>query len=452
MSKALPNYGSAGGARVRDAALIDGTNVDRWEGVLRRSIFSRPVSTSRAVPRASAQDTRPIGYGGKDPEDRQAPSSGDPADAANGDASEVATSVGEIERAANALPIVAGLLLVGALWWAQILLIPVVLSVLTAYALEPVVARLVSWHVRRSLAVPIVILAVVAGLGLTAYGLSGEAAAFVNRVPPALHTLSQAIRGASRGAPGTVAKMQAAAHELETATKDAAKVPNDGATPVRVEEPTFRWSTWIWSGSRSLAFFALQMGSVLFLTYYLLGAGDLYRRKFVRMVPTFSDKKVTVQILDDMDAQIERFLIARVALSLMIGAGTWLAFRLAGLDNAGVWGVLSAVLFTVPVVGPTVLIGAATLAAFVQFGTLGMVAVIFGIGIAIAAIEANVLTPWLMSRAGRMSAVAVFVSLMFWGWIWGIWGLLLAVPITAALKSVCERMPQFAGFAELLKE
>jgi predicted PurR-regulated permease PerM len=166
------------------------------------------------------------------------------------------------------------------------------------------------------------------------------------------------------------------------------------------------------------------MFAVLCLVYYLLAAGDLYKRKLVRMVPTLSRKKITVEILAEIDRQIERFLLARVGISLLVGVVVWLAFRLLGLDEAGVWGVLSAVLFAIPIVGPTVVVVAATLAGFVQF----------------------------MSRVGEMNAVAVFMSLLFWGWIWGAWGLLLAVPITAAVKAVCERVPDFHAFAELLKE
>jgi predicted PurR-regulated permease PerM len=130
----------------------------------------------------------------------------------------------------------------------------------------------------------------------------------------------------------------------------------------------------------------------------------------------------------------------------------WLVFRLLGLGQAGVWGVLSAVLFAIPFVGPFVIVAGAALGAFVTSGSLGTAAIVGGLCTTIGAFEGNVLTPWLMSRVGKMNAGAVFVSLLFWGWIWGVWGLLLAVPITAAVKAVCERIPEFNPFAELLRE
>jgi predicted PurR-regulated permease PerM len=289
--------------------------------------------------------------------------------------------------------------------------------------------------------------------GAAAYLLRGEAIAFVNRLPVAAHTVAQAIEDLSQGAPGTVSKVQAAARELESAASGARQTAaQDGVTAVRVEEPTFRWSDWLWQGSHGAIEFCGQMFVVLCLVYYLLAAGDLYKRKLVRIVPTLSDKKVTIEILAEIDRQIERFLLARVVVSVIVGVAIGTVFHLLGVAEAGVWGVLSTVLFTIPIFGPTLVIIAAAIAAFVQFGSWGMAA---GVGIAavvIAAVEGYVLTPWLMSRVGRMNAVAVFVSLLFWGWIWGAWGLLLAVPITAAAKAVCERVPDLSAFAELLKE
>jgi predicted PurR-regulated permease PerM len=204
-------------------------------------------------------------------------------------------------------------------------------------------------------------------------------------------------------------------------------------------------------GSRSALEFGGQMFAVLCLTYCLLAAGDLYKRKLVHIVPTFSSKKVTVQILAEIDRQIERFLLTRAVISIIIGIAFGVSFHFSGMMQAGVWGVIAAVLFTIPIVGPAIYIVAAGIAAAVQFGTAGAVIGIIALSLVIAALEGNVLTPLLMSRVGEMNAAAVFVSLLFWGWIWGGWGLLLAVPITASIKAVCERVPDLNAFAEMLK-
>jgi predicted PurR-regulated permease PerM len=262
------------------------------------------------------------------------------------------------------------------------------------------------------------------------------------------------IQSTARSTP-SVARVREAARELETAAANATagrKTPPDGVTPVRIEEPTFRWSNWLWQGSHGLLELAGQMFVTLCLVYYLLVAGDLWKRKLVHIVPTLSNKKLTLEILAEIDRQIERYLLARVLISVLVGAAIWVTFRMLNVAQAGVWGVLSAVLFTIPVVGPTVIIAASTIAAFLQFGTLGMGLTVLGLGLVIGALEGNVLTPWLLARFGQMNAVAVFVALLFWGWIWGFWGLLLAVPIMAAVKSVCERIPELDSFAEWLRE
>jgi predicted PurR-regulated permease PerM len=375
--------------------------------------------------------------------------------AANGvrDDEPAVPAVVEVDKpAALSMRVVAGVALVAGLWLGKVVLIPIVLSVLISYALEPLVARLQSWHLPRVLGVPVVLTILLASGAAVTYGLRGEAAAFIERLPSGVHVVATAIQRATRGRPGAVTRVQQAADELESAANAATGRKRDGVTQVWIDEPTLKWSNWLWQGWQGALEFGAQSFVVLCLVYYLLMAGDLYKRKIVRMVPTLSDRKVTVGILDEINRQIERFLVARVLISVIVGAAVWLSFRLLGVEEAGIWGVISAVLYAIPIVGPTVVVVGAAIAAFVQFRSLEMTAVVAGVSVAIGAIEGNVLTPWLMSRAGDMNAGAVFVSLMFWGWIWGVWGLLLAVPITAVVKATCERIPEFQNVAELLKK
>jgi predicted PurR-regulated permease PerM len=112
--------------------------------------------------------------------------------------------------------------------------------------------------------------------------------------------------------------------------------------------------------------------------------------------------------------------------------------------------VLSALLFTVPLVGPSIVCIGAALAGFVQFDSLAMAAAAGGVALAITTLEAYLLTPLLMSRVGEMNAVAIFVGLMFWGWLWGVWGLLLGMPILMVVKSVCDPVDELKPVGELL--
>jgi predicted PurR-regulated permease PerM len=380
----------------------------------------------------------------------------EPADVLPGEpADEAASAIPVLPERRPGIRLVPALAVIVGLWWAQVVLIPLVLSVLVSYALEPFVTRMGSAHIPRPIAVPLLLITLVGGTGWGIYSLRTEAVLFIEQLPEAARTVRLALQPDYREQAGTVAKVQAAAQELEQAAKEASgpKTATVGVTPVRIEEPNFRWSDYLWQGSRGALEFGGQLFVILCLTYYLLASGDLYKRKVVRIVgPSLAQKKITLQILNEIDRQIERFLLARMFISVIVGVVIWIGFRMLGLREAGIWGIVAAVFFAIPYVGPAVVTIGAAVAGFVQFGSMTMAVSAGALTLTVAAIEGNVLTPWLMGRVGQMNTVAVFVSLLFWGWIWGVWGLLLAVPIMAAAKAVCERIEDLSSYAELLKE
>jgi predicted PurR-regulated permease PerM len=157
-------------------------------------------------------------------------------------------------------------------------------------------------------------------------------------------------------------------------------------------------------------------------------------------------------VLEEIEVQIERFRMVQVATSALVGVATWLAFRMIGLEQAGVWGLLAGIFNSIPYFGPVVVTGGAAVVGFLQFGNLGMAAWAAFLAFAITTLEGFLLTPWLTSRAARMNAVAVFVGLLFWGWVWDVWGLLLAVPMLMVIKSICDHVEDFKGVGELLGE
>jgi predicted PurR-regulated permease PerM len=125
--------------------------------------------------------------------------------------------------------------------------------------------------------------------------------------------------------------------------------------------------------------------------------------------PSLTDKRVTVQILQEIDRQIEMFLIVEVFTSLVVGLATWLAFLGLGVEQAAVWGVLAGLFNSIPYFGPVIVTGATSVVAFLQFGSLRMAIVVGAVSLVITSLEGFLLTPWLTSRATRMNAVAIFV-------------------------------------------
>jgi predicted PurR-regulated permease PerM len=204
-------------------------------------------------------------------------------------------------------------------------------------------------------------------------------------------------------------------------------------------------------GSASAAGFVGQATLVIFFVFFLLASGNLVKRKLVKLAgPSLERKKITVQILNEIDAQIERFLVLRVITSVIVGVATWLAFRWMGVNNAAVWGVVAGVLNSIPYFGPVVVAAATAVAGFLQFGTLSMALYVAGVSVVITSLEGWLLTPWLTSRAARTNEVAMFIGLIFWSFVWGIWGTLLAVPMLVVVKAFCDRIEDLKPIGELL--
>jgi predicted PurR-regulated permease PerM len=194
-----------------------------------------------------------------------------------------------------------------------------------------------------------------------------------------------------------------------------------------------------------------QLVVVVVLVYFLLIAGDTFRRTLVQVSgDTLSKKKVTVNMLDEIDRQIQRFLLVQIGTSALLGVVAWLVFAWTGLDNALTWACIGGVLHLVPYAGPAAFVALIALVAYVQFDTLQPVAVIIGSMLVAVAVIGLLLVPWLTQKVGSLKAVTVFVALLIWGWLWGIWGLLLGVPIVMAIKAVCERVDHLRPISAFL--
>lgn len=338
--------------------------------------------------------------------------------------------------------------------WAQEAFIPIVLSILISYALEPIVSMITRIHVPRILAAGLVVIMVAAGLGYGIYSLSDDATAIVAQLPDAAQRLRRIVQR-DGNTPGAIAHVERAAAELQK-TADQATVTNPapkGVTRVQIEEPAINVRQYVTWGSASLITFAGQATLVFFFVFFMLASGDLFKRKLVKLAgPSLEKKKITVQILDDINHQIARFLFVRIVTSVAVGVATWMAFRMIGLEQAALWGALAGVFNSVPYIGPVIVAVATAAVAFLQFGTVAMAVYVSGVSLVITSIEGWLLTPWLTSRTARTNEVAIFIGLIFWGFVWGIWGTLLAVPMLVAVKACCDHIEDLKPFGELLGE
>ncbi len=350
------------------------------------------------------------------------------------------------------LVVLAGLAFLFVLHWAKAVFIPVMVGVLFSYALSPVVNWLETKRVPRWLGSAVLLLAILGSLGTTAYALSDEAADLVEALPAAAQKFRQAVKARTGRSNSALETVQKAAAQIEQAAQDSGSPSTSrGAMRVVVEPSHFNIKNYLWSGTVGLIALIGQATVVVFLTYFLMLSGDTFRRKLIKLAgDSLSSKKITLQALNEITGQIQRYLQVQLLTSALVGVLTWLAFMALGLDNAAVWGIAAAVLNLVPYVGSLVTAAGAALVAFMQFGSLNMALAVGGASMFIHTIIGNLLTPWLTSRASRMNPVAVFVGLLAWGWLWGVWGLLLGIPILMMVKSICDRVEDLKPIGEFL--
>ena len=394
-----------------------------------------------------------------------------------------------------ALVVIAVILSLYALQWAKAVVIPLLLGVIFSYALSPAVDRMERWRVPRAAGAGLLLTAILAGLGWAVWGVGDDANALIETLPEVAQKLRKAVQKPGQStAPSTLEKVQQAAAEIERAAEETASPANAsgvaasapaatavggrsrpalpaasasasrvepmstsvpptprGVTRVVVEKPHINVKDYLWTGTLGLVTLAGQTTLVVFITFFLLASGSTFRRKMVKLAgPRLSQKKITVQALDEVHGQMQRYLFVQMATSIVVGILSGLAFYALGLNHSLVWGILAGITNLVPYLGAVVIGVASSVIGTVQFESLDRGLYIGAASFAIHTLVGNLLTPWWMGRASRMSAFAVFVGVLLFGWLWGVWGLLLGMPILMVVKSVCDRVEELKPVGELL--
>jgi predicted PurR-regulated permease PerM len=349
--------------------------------------------------------------------------------------------------------VLAALASVLALFWARAFLIPLLLGIVISYTLYPLVAWLEAVWIPRAVATFIVMAGVIGSLAFGMYALRGQVQTIVEQAPEAATKLSAGLTRMRVSQFGDMQKMQDAATAVEKAATQGPTVPHQTATHVIVDRPTFRLGTFLWEGSISTLGALSQAAMVVFLVFFLLLGGNRFKRSLVRLTgPSLSKRKITVNILDDINRSIQKYMLVLLTTNLLIALLTWAVFRWIGLENAGAWAAGAGLLHIVPYLGPGILAVGSGMAAFIQFNSPAMALLVAGASLAIAVIIGIFATTWMTGRIANMNSAAVFVSLMFWGWLWGIWGLLLSVPLIVIVKIVSQHVEQLHPIAELLDD
>lgn len=335
---------------------------------------------------------------------------------------------------------------VTALAFARDLLAPLSLAILVALSLSPLV-RWLSKALPRALASALVVSALVGAVAGTAYALSDEAAAVIERLPAVVRQLRQTVQTAMRQQ-GIVAQFQKAASELQQLSDEATP-----GTQVSVATPSIDITRGVLSGTRDAATIAMQGLLGIFLVYFLLSTGDLMKVKLIRISgPRLSRRNVTEQVIDQILDQVGRFVFYLAISGGVVGVLTWLAFAAMGMPYAALWGVAAGVLNCLPYAGPTIVLAGSFIVALMQFQDLGWAGGVALASLIITSLEGFVLAPVLFGRWSRVNPVAVFVAVMFWTWLWGPIGALLALPLLVTMKVVADAVPDLSAVSELIAD
>jgi len=332
----------------------------------------------------------------------------------------------------------------------QSVLVPFVLALLLFYALDPVVDWLQKWWVPRVIGAALALSLAIGSVGGLAYMLQDQALTVVNQLPDGARKLATLFERRRNDPPGPIDKVQQAAEELQKG--DVAVKPPPGVVRVQVEQPTSSATSLVLSSGMTMLMAANQLVMILFLTYFMLLSDELFKRKFVELSPGLSEKKLTVGIINDIARQIGHFLLIQVLTSVVVGVVTWWALWYMGLQQAALWGMLAGVFNSIPYYGPLIVSGGLAAVALLQFGTIAQMLSVAGVSLVITTLEGSILTPMLMGKAAEMNRVTVFAALLFWSWIWGVWGMLLAVPIMMVIKVVCDHVEDLQPIGKFMGE
>ena len=346
------------------------------------------------------------------------------------------------------LIVIALVLGVSALRLAQGFIVPLVLGLLVAYALDPVVRSLHRLGVPRWAAAGVIVAGLVVALAGLAYTLGDTVTSAINQLPEATGRLREELRSIGGQTEGPLSALGRAADDLEAAVSEATGVHASNAASAA---PLVRLRESLVLQSMTL----LGMTSTLFLivlfVYFLLAADDLFKRKIVGLAgPTLSRRRAIATAIDDVNQKIERFLSVVLSMNVLVGVCTWVAFHALGVANAGAWAILAGLMNSVPFLGSAVAAVVFFLAALLQFDSINMALATAGVFIAITSIESMLVTPWLLGRTVLMNNVAVFGGLFFWGWLWGPWGMMLAFPMMVVIKTIVDRIEPLEPLGEIL--
>ena len=323
------------------------------------------------------------------------------------------------------------------LYFARALILPFTLALLLNFLLRPVVRVLKKIKIPELAGAALVIIVLLGSAGYGVIRLSGPAAEWINKAPESLHQMESKV--------GFLRKPLEGVNNAVEELKGIARMGAEKKPEVEIRPPGITDA--VLTGTREV----FVKSSVMFiLLYFLLASGDLFLRKLVKFFPTLHEKKEIVRITREVELRTSRYLYTVTVINIFTGVSIGVGMYLIGMPNSLLWGVMAGFLVFLPYIGPLIGISIVTLVAFLTFDSIGRILLAPAIYIALETIQGQIVTPTVLGLRFTLNPVAIFIWLIFWGWMWGILGAMLAFPMLTIFKILCDHIQPLSPMGEFL--
>jgi predicted PurR-regulated permease PerM len=324
------------------------------------------------------------------------------------------------------------------LYFARDVLLPLVLATLLTLVLTPVTRLLTRIKIPQAVGAAVVVAGLLATLGAGASLLMQPATDWMAKAPETLSQVERKLRALKR----SVAEVSKAAEKVEKmATVDDA--PKKQPAPTAQPSLTSR----VLGGAQKVL---LVAAPTVVLLYFLLATGDLFLRKLVKVLPTLADKRRAVTVARTVEDEMAIYLFTITCINAGLGLATGVAMYFLGMPNPALWGTMAALFNYVPYLGPLATLIILTLVAVISFDGIGQTIAVPAVFFALTFFEGQILMPFITGRRLTLNPVVIFLSMLFWGWLWGIIGTLMAVPIAMIFRIICEHVEALRPIGEFL--
>ena len=323
------------------------------------------------------------------------------------------------------------------LYFGRAFFLPIILAVLLNFLLSPVVRALKRLYIPNALAAALIVFGLLGGLGWGIYELSGPAYEWAQKAPQTMRRVERRLRDLKE----PVQTMSKATEQVEKITQVG------GSQPQAVQVTTETLGERVFSRATEL----VAGGVVMFiLLFFLLASGDLFLRKLIRVMPSLADRRRAVEIARKIETDISTYLVTVTVINVALGLAVWGILSFLGVPNPLLWGVLATVTNYIPYLGAIVMIAVLAMVGFLSFDntTQAMMVPLSFVGLNL--LESYLVTPLVLGHRLTLNPVVIFLGLTFWGWLWGITGALLAVPIMVVLKIFCDHSEPLRPIGEFL--